>query len=194
MIDKYVIAEWKDKIASTLKIDSARDWINRNSAIVTVASVALLVISLAVIISQNSRPGPPPPGEAYFYDTVTKTYFTDKATLIPPITSEAGNEAIRAHFFTCGECTDALEADGGQRFLGYYEKYAPDVKAKIENNPESMHFYEEVFQGRYYCPPGVDPTDNLNWVAAETPEGFAIAQALQKRCPARKLRYCPPPR
>lgn len=188
MIDKYVLAEWKDKIAGTLKIDSARDWVNRNSAIVTVASVALLVVSLAVIISSNSTPTAPPPGEAYFYDVQSKEYFTDKATKIPPIKSSAGNEAIRAHFFTCGECTDEA------KFLGYYEKYAPEVKAKIENNPESMHFYEEVFQGRYYCPPDADPTDNLSWVAAETPEGFAIAQELQKKCPARKLRYCPPPR
>lgn len=163
-------------------------------SLVALAGLAVLGVSFAVIINQNKRPGPPPPGEAYFYDVVTREYFTDKATLIPPIQSPSGNEAIRAHFFTCGECTEALHTDGGQRFLGYYEKYAPEVKAKIENNPESMHFYEEVFQGRYYCPPGADPTNESNWVEAETPDGFAIAQSLSKKCPARKLRYCPPPR
>jgi hypothetical protein len=192
MIDKYVLKEWKDKFKDMVRMDQARDWVNRNSAVVTVASVAVLVVSLAVIIKQNSTPGPPPPGDAYFYDVVTKTYFTDKATKIAPIQSDKGNEAIRAHFFTCNECTDALDTEGGQRFLGYYEKYALDVKEKIESNPQSMHFYEEVFRGRYYCPPDADPTLNESWVAAETPEGFEIAQKLQSRCEARKLRYCPP--
>ena len=69
---------------------------------------------------------------------------------------------------------------------------ATDVKAKLEENPQTMQFYEEIFRGRFYCPPGADPSIEQSWVPAETPEGFAIAQKLQDRCPPRKLRYCPP--
>lgn len=163
--------------------------------LLTVGVVALIamtgvmaVIAVVPVLHNTPRHGPPPPGGAYFYDTASRTYFIDAATKIPPIVSPEGNAAIRAHFFTCGDCSEE------ERFLGYYEKYALDVKDKIESNPESMHFYEEVFQGRFYCPPGDDPTRADSWVAAESPQGFAIAQRLQQKCPARKLRYCPPPR
>lgn len=148
----------------------------------------MTVIAVGPFVDRAQRPSAPPPGGAYFYDTVSREYFTDLATKIPPIVRSNGHVAIRAHFFTCGECLE------DERFLGYYEKYALDVKDRIESNPESMHFYEEVFQGRFYCPPDADPTRTESWVAAESPDGFDIAQRLQKKCPARKLRYCPPPR
>jgi len=173
-------------LAESLKGGSTRDWINQNSAVVTVASVVVLVLSLAIIINQGRGRSTPEPGNAYFYDTVTKEYFTDSATKIPPITSPAGNEAVRAHFFTCGECTEATKDEGGERFIGYYEKYTPEVKAKLEESPEAFEFYEEAFQGRLYSP------DGTRWTQAESPTGFRLIEELQEKCPAKKLRYCPP--
>lgn len=173
-------------MAEKMKVGGSRDWINQNSAVVTVASVVVLVLSLAIIINQGRGHAAPAPGNAYFYDTVTKEYFIDSATKIPPITSPAGNEAVRAHFFTCGECTDKTKDEGGERFIGYYEKYTPDVKEKLEKNAQQFEFYEEAFQGRLYSPDGV------RWTAAESPTGFKLVEELQQKCPAKQLRYCPP--
>lgn len=173
-------------MAETLKVGGFREWVNQNSAVVTVAAVVVLVLSLAIIINQGRGRSAPKPGNAYFYDVVTKEYFTDSATKIPPITSPAGNEAVRAHFFTCGECTEKTSDEGGERFVGYYEKYLPDIKAKLEKNPEAFEFYEEAFQGRLYSP------DGTKWTQAESPTGFKLIEDLQTKCPAKKLRYCPP--
>ena len=166
--------------------DKARDWMNNNSSIVTVASVVILVGALAFLVSRTRRGGGGQVGDAWYYDTVTKEYFTDKTTKVAPFTRTNGNEAVRAHFFTCGECTDKLKADGGERFVGYYEKYTPDVKAKLEENTQSFMIYEMAFQGRLYS------KDGKKWVAADKPEGIAITSDLQKQCPPKKLRYCPP--
>ncbi|MBI1368426.1 MAG: hypothetical protein GC162_07195 [Planctomycetes bacterium] len=124
------------------------------------------------------------PGKAYFYDVKTKEYFVDSATKIPPIKSAAGNDAVRAHFFTCNDCGD------NNRFIGYYEKYEPQVKAKLDarlaKQDADAEFYEEAFQGRLYS------TDGIKWVAAESPEGFKIVEDLMKKCPEKQLHYCPP--
>ena len=168
-------------------IDKARDWMNNNSSIVTVASVVILIGALAFIVSRGRGGGGGAVGEAWYYDTVSNEYFTDKTTKIAPFNRENGNEAVRAHFFTCGECTEQLKDAGGERFIGYYEKYTPEVKAKLEENSQSFMIYEMAFQGRLYS------KDGKKWVAADKPEGITITSDLQKQCPPKKLRYCPPP-
>ena len=127
----------------------------------------------------------PEPANGYYYDTVTKNVFTQKSSLFPPIQSPEGHEAVRVHYFTCGECTDKIEKDGGQRFVGYYEKYSAEVKELIEKTPNSSEFYEMAFKSRLYS------ADGEKWVAAESPDGFMLTEALQQKCPAGKLRYCP---
>jgi hypothetical protein len=174
------------EIKERLNAQGVREWINNNSAAVTVGAVALLVVSLAIIISQGRGAAKPTPGNGYFFDTVTKEIFTDKATRIPPIQSPDGHDAVRVHFFTCNECTDKTDKDGGERFIGYFEKYAPEVKARLEKSPQSFELYEMAFQGRLYS------TDGEKWIPAESPAGFKLTEALQKKCPPRKLRYCPP--
>ena len=169
-------------------LDRSREWINQNSASVTVAAVAVLLGSMTVIMNRHRRTGGVEPGEAWYYDTVTKEYFRDKTTKIAPFNRDNGNEAVRAHFFTCGECTEATLEDTppGERFIGYYEKYTDEVKAKLEEKSESFALYEMAFQGRLYS------RDGQEWFAAEKTEGTAITAELQKKCPPKKLRYCPP--
>lgn len=163
-----------------------REFADRHSHMLTGAAVMIAVIglSLAVALSPQSTPPhtatPPRPGQAFYYDTITGIYFVDSATLIAPVVSPAGNVAVRAHFFSCGACEES------DRFLGYYEKYLPEVKKRIEQNPEAYEFFEEAFQGRLYS------ADGVHWVGAESPEGFKVIESLQQRCPAKRLRYCPP--
>ena len=168
--------------------DKARDWMNNNSSIVTVASVVILLGALAFIVTRGHHRGGGGPGEAWYYDTKEKTYFKEKTTKVAPFDNDKGNQSVRAHFFTCGECTADIGPDGnsGKRFIGYYEKYTPEVKAKIEEKSDSFMIYEMAFQGRLYS------KDGQKWVAADKPEGIQITSDLQKQCPPKKLRYCPP--
>jgi prepilin-type processing-associated H-X9-DG protein len=128
----------------------------------------------------SGRQAPASPGEAWYYDTVTSEYFTDLTTKVAPYKNARGNESVRAHFFTCGDCTEE------QRFIGYYEKYTDEVKARIEEKQDSFMIYEMAFQGRLYS------RDGKKWVPADKPEGIAITSELQRKCPPKKLRYCPP--
>lgn len=166
---------------------NVRDWINNNSPTVTVGAVAIMLAALAFIVMRSQRNPPGEPGQAYYYDTVTKEVFSDVTTKVAPFTRENGNIAVRAHYFTCGECTPKTVEEGGERFIGYYEKYTDEVKAKLdEKGGESFMIYEMAFQGRLYS------NDGETWVAADQPEGTAITSALQSKCPPKKLRYCPP--
>jgi hypothetical protein len=122
----------------------------------------------------------PASGLAWYYDVQAKEYFIDDTKRIAPFTRPNGHEAVRAHFFTCGDCEE------GQRFIGYYEKYTPQVKAKLEQSSEPGQLYEMAFQGRLYS------RDGQTWVPADRPEGIRITAELQQRCPPKKLRYCPP--
>jgi len=48
--------------------------------------------------------------------------FEASARRVLPIQSPDGNEAVQAHFYACGECTEE------SRFLGYYEKFTAEAK------------------------------------------------------------------
>lgn len=168
-----------------------REWMNENSALVTVAAVALLVVSLAIVVMQGGG-GPQASGDAYYYDTVTEEVFEGEASGTPPIESPDGNEAVRAHFYTCGECSEE------ERFLGYYERYTEEAKEVLERSknagedgepdPEAMmEVYEVAFTGRLYS------TDLEEWVVAESPEGRELSEALQEECgEGERLSYCAP--
>ena len=167
-------------------IDKARDWMNTHSAPVTVVMVVMLIGSVAFMVSRGRGGGNNQAGEAWYYDTVSGDYFTESTTKIAPFKRENGNEAVRAHFFTCGECTPQTKEEGGERFIGYYEKYTDEMRAKLQENTQAMMLYDMAFQGRLYS------RDGKKWIAAEEPEGTAITADLQQKCPPKKLRYCPP--
>jgi len=98
-----------------------RDWINDNSSIATIGAAALLVVSLGwLTVPTGSRAVDP--GNAYYDDTETGEVFEASARRVPPIQSPDGNEAVQAHFYACGECTEE------SRFLGYYEKFTAEAK------------------------------------------------------------------
>jgi hypothetical protein len=152
---------------------------------VTVIAVVVLIGALAFVVGRKVRPTAAA-GSAWYYDTATGEFFTDKTTRIPPFKRDNGNEAVRAHFFTCGECTPKMNTEGGQRFIGYYEKYTDEMRDKLQESTQAMMLYDMAFQGRLYS------SDGKTWVPAEQPEGTAITADLQQKCPPKSLRYCPP--
>jgi hypothetical protein len=149
---------------------------NQNSTIVTGVAVAVMIGSLIFIFTGGQSSAPRASADAWFYDTVTKTYFKAPAQQVAPIDHD-GNEAVRAHFFTCGGCGES------ERFLGYYEKYRPDVHAKLKGSPNP--FMEEAYDGRLMS------LDGVKWFAADGTEAATVHETLRTKCPD-KLAYCPP--
>ncbi|MFA7238009.1 MAG: hypothetical protein WC058_14195 [Phycisphaeraceae bacterium] len=164
-----------------------RDKINANqNAVVVVAVVVVVVAGFFIFRNFADNPGTPPgSGKAWFYDTVKKTYFKDKADQFPPISSPDGNPAIRAHFFSCGSCDSEKE-----RFPGFYDKYTDEAKAKLEaarkaQKPEEMAGMEMYYEiGVQYS------IDGEHWFQ---PSSMEYQEALQKalNCPkGGRAKYC----
>ena len=114
-------------------IDGFREWVNKNAAVASIGAAALCGIALVVMVTQGAgnsrdinieRP-------AYYYDLTTEKIFTDSMDKIPPITSPDGNEAVRVHLFSCGECTEE------ERFVGYYEKYTDEARKTLTQPMEA---------------------------------------------------------
>jgi len=173
----------------TSRIASARGWINQNAAVVTVAAVLSLAITLPYIeIPQDSSFHPTPESAWYFVPETNETIVA-KATLIPPIDYK-GKQAVKAHYYGCDDCSAENE------FLGYYEKYSDKAKAELDSMhavqvaggklaPDTeMRAYELAMTERFYS------RDGKTWVRAESQEGHAIQEELRDRCGLRKLTYC----
>lgn len=161
-----------------------RDWVNSNQATVMTGAGVLALVAVAVMISQ-CRGGPQKNEwgvrQAYFYDATTKKVFIDDETKISPITSPDGNEAYRAHLFTCGNCTEE------ERFIGYLEMYPAEAKELIENNRGTDEAEQAAYEQRMLA---AAPKDGgaLQWVSALSDEG---AQLLAVKCESGALaKYC----
>ena len=60
-----------------------REWVNNNSAVVTVVALILVGVAIYVMIPDSGRP--PAPDAAWYYVPETKETFSDKPDHIPPI-------------------------------------------------------------------------------------------------------------
>ena len=176
-----------------------RDWVNQNSAAVTIGAVVVLIFSLAYLWFQNKSPsaGGRTTMESYYFDVEAGEMFKDKGEHIPPITRENGHQAFKAYVFSCSECSN--EAD---RFVGYYEGFTEDYKKKLQaaidaakaagTAPmphEMMYMDEGTSRGRLIS------TDGKKWVTSDSPEGIAINMALSKACEGKgsgRLKPCYP--
>ncbi len=162
-----------------------RAWMNENQNLVAVIAVVIMVLALFFIFYQcQGRTTPTGSGNAYYYDVATGETFTDEATLIPPITSPAGNEAVRAHYYTCGDCGE------DERFVGYFEKYTPEAKQRIEsaqqNEEFSEYYYEMEGQGLLIS------LDAQQWYPIYSPQGEQL-MSDKLNCPSgQRLKYCHP--
>jgi hypothetical protein len=145
-----------------------RDWLNTHSAPVIVGCVALIALGMALLSARTAPKERGPSDEAWYYDVVTKSYFQDKRVQVPPIRSPAGNEAVRVAFYSCGDC------GGGERFAGYYLKYEPEAKARIEKSGQVVATFGEKYEGRLYS------TDGEHWVRAVNPDKAGVTDQLLK--------------
>jgi hypothetical protein len=100
-----------------------RETLNQNPGITTGVTAGIIVLALAVIIWQSFDRGPRIPNQAFFTVDDGQTWFADDINRVPPF-QHNGQEAVRAHVFTC---------DGGRtKFVAYLEKYSDQAKARLE--------------------------------------------------------------
>lgn len=192
-----------------------RDWLNNNSAVVTILAVVILILSLGFIIMQASGPKYKAQiVDVYYYDLGNGTIFTAKSNEIPPIESKsgpgpAGNpQGVRAYVFSCGDCKNESE-----RFVGWLEMYTREAKEMMQSpnrmgpgmppppgSPNAAPGSPAAAPGSPAAPAGqaqppgpeffdfwekghlVRTVEEDSWVQANSPEGFAIMQALQGKC------------
>ncbi len=109
-----------------------RGWINRNSELVTVISVFLLVFSLVVLV-KNAPRQPRLITKAYYYDVVSGRLYPGPLQDTPPIPTPDGNmkngvfAGVRANVFSCTSCDDEKA-----RVIGYLETYTQEAREALE--------------------------------------------------------------
>lgn len=105
-----------------------RETLNKNPAITTAATAAIVVAAIGVIVWQLMGSSGPSvssgTAKMYFSDDDGVTYFADDAKKIPPF-DHNGKEAVRAQVFDCGD---------GKPFVGLLQRYTKEAKAKLEKS------------------------------------------------------------
>ena len=168
-----------------------REWMNQNSAVVTIIAVVLLLVSLGVIIMTLTPSSPNRVVEVYFMDTADGQLFVEKSNQLPPIVAPSGKEGVRAFVFSCGDC-----GDEASRYVGWLETYTAEAKKAITGtteNPEGpegmVDNYELIENGHMVCDP-----QSKTWVPANSEPGFKIMDQIQNKCGNEPPKPCFPGR
>jgi hypothetical protein len=170
---------------------SPRQWIQENSAIVTLVTVLILALAVGLIWWGRKEPTGNEVRSVYFYDLTSKELFSAPSTSLPPIpvpSDAAGTttpKGVRAYVFSCGDCGNAAD-----RVVGWLEMYTPAAQERLAPmfgpkrgkwGPASP---EEV-------PNLLNPGDHLvatsagkAWVDANSSEVMRIRNDAQKPCPS----------
>ena len=83
-----------------------REWLNNNSAAVTIVAVVALIVALGLFVWHMQR-GAVQPGQiaVYYYDLGSGKLIKAKQNDIPPIKTGSGeNMGVKAYVYSCGEC------------------------------------------------------------------------------------------
>jgi hypothetical protein len=134
-----------------------------------VVALVLGVIAARAIIG-FVREGPRGTERLFYCDTVSQRVFVDRASRVPPFTSPDGHEAVRVHFFTCGECNES------DRFVGFYEKFSASVRERLAAASDPFEAMQAAGnQGL------LQSLDGQTWFPAGGPESATLLERL--RCP-----------
>lgn len=177
-----------------------RDWMNNNSAVVTIGAVVILILSLGYIVfSSRGRSSGPRVIDVYFYDLNAQKLFTAKSDAIPPIETESGPATggapagVRAYVFACNDC-----GNENDRFIGWLEMYTPEAKALLSQpaaeTPEQaaereMRMYEVWENGQL-----IRAVEGGQWVRANSQEAINITSQIESKCPGGAPKPCLPGR
>ena len=176
------------------RVGGLRQWVNDNSAVVTVAAVVVLVLAVLFIFRGQFGGGIDIPNadelQAYFYDTVTEEVFVDKQNKIPPFVNEAGHECVKVRMYTCGNCAES------ERWPAFYEKFTEDMKKQYEEAMAQSGGKYIPMMGGMMGPGQMGGTlmslDGQNWVTQMDPSIRGRYKEMMTKCPDGKYRPCNP--
>jgi len=151
-----------------------------------VAVVAVIIIVVAIILMFRSA-GSGGPGEGIpdtnWYDTGTSELYGRKEDgKLPPVPAASGKEGVRAHVFSCTNCSDK-----SSRFIGYLEKFTDEAKATIAQTYENQDMGARNAAINSALIRGEKDTD---WVAKNSPEGEGILAGPAAECGGQPLKVC----
>lgn len=182
---------------------NVREWLNKNSAMVTIAAVVLLVVALSILVMSFRRVDASDAG-AYYFDLNTGRLFTASMTEIPPIEAPSGPlqtpqgplpAGVRVHILSCGSCADfagmtAEEVKAAGAEIAYLEMLTPEGKAIVTGPPPGP---QEIVPPPEQYTLVADPATK-QWQLSASPEGnFIVRSASLRECPgAAPLTWCTP--
>jgi hypothetical protein len=153
---------------------SLREKLNERPSIVTGATLAIIVIAMALIVWQVIRGNNPPPGKSYFTTDDGVTFFELTNDHVPPF-KHSGKTAVRAYVFSC---------DGGKtKFVGFLERYTAEAKKTIE--AALAHPNDDTIDGQTAIQTGAQVklprsgNDDSKWILRDTPEGQALMDSVK---------------
>ncbi|MEO0588713.1 MAG: hypothetical protein AAF078_13870 [Planctomycetota bacterium] len=163
---------------------SVRAFLNNNPAVMTIGTIVVLLICLAVIYNNLRGNGGRSPAnvDAYFYDEGTGEIFTASAREYAPIDAPSGPGAgVRAVIYGCGSC------DPDTWTIAYLEKYGPEAHHALVNDPSSEAAMMAESDGTL-----VRSVDNPQWVPQLTRIGLDLMDRAAQICPDGGLVRCRP--
>ena len=171
-----------------------REWINKNSPLVTIGAVLVLIVCLFVLLRQINPPVPPPITKAWFFDLETNKLFIGPNAALPPIPTPSGkkdangsDQGVRAIIFSCGQCSDE-----SKRYIGYLETLTPEAKEQIQAMmdaaskvtpdgppppPPTQPMGDPMMNGRLIASP-----DKGGWLTMDSPDAGKLIQESMSKC------------
>lgn len=157
-----------------------RETLNRNPAITTGATIAIIVVALVFIAMQifGGKGSMKPITSAFYTIDDGASTFVDEIGKIPPFDHD-GKPAARAYKFKCAD---------GKEFISYLERYTPKAKKALEaaaekrktvpslDPMEEAALEEATMNGREVKKP-MDPSGK--WINAEDPH---YGEVVTPRC------------
>ena len=181
---------------------NVREWMNNNSALVTIIAVVVLVICLGLIFLQMGGPGRARITEQYYYDLNTGKLFAAEATATPPIDAPSGpfNDApggVKAYVYACESCPGGLTGMTAEQVrqegatIAYLEVYPLEAKQAMEAAANATEA----------PPPGVYEAQQANlvkapqgqeWAKMYSRQGMQLMDTVSNLCPDGTPVFCTP--
>lgn len=140
-----------------------------------IAGGVLLIAVLVFLWGWISSPGPYQEFDhaQWYYDTQTRTLFTDASHLVPPFDHQ-GNPAVRAWVGSCGDCSDPTT----HRVL-WLEQYSESARPFMEEYVQARldgKMTDEALAAEDTASRGLQirSVDDPNWIDSEDPRAQAI--------------------
>jgi len=195
---------------------NVRDWINKNSALVTLVAVVALLMSVFVLLRNRGSGG----GQIkiWYIDLNTNQFFPGTIGDVAPIDPPSGElrdgelAGVVVHVFTCAEtpepedrqylenCRHDLKGKTPEDleelglFVGYYEKFTLDAKKRLEDVAKkhgtvaASPLFAQALPGRLLRLP-----DDENWYDSKSQFGIGIQARINRLCDnVEKVRACRP--